>query len=265
MEQEKQTTPLSEKPQGYLLAIAGGVIGGPIGMVLSPIVLVVLNNVMKVKEGKVPNRFAIWALAGIVGVPLSLSPFMGGDTNTSSNQKSEPQKTEKAESKSKTTPKPIQKEALDTFSFTADGYIKRLNDAFSFVKTDTPLRAVATKTETTGDRINTQASVGNAVAYVITSDKKSGKVIDVMMVGSGTGSIQSGAEIIISMIATIMAVENPTMNEGERKQISEKLGILSTDGLQKDVKFTRNGVSYSKSFSEGLGIFLTADRIKKGD
>jgi hypothetical protein len=105
--------------------------------------------------------------------------------------------------------------------------------------------------------------VGDTVAYIITSDKQSGKVIDVIMVGSGTGSIQSGAEIIISMIATIMAIENPTMDEGERRQISQKLGILSTDGLQKDVKFTRNGVKYSKSFSEGVGMFLTADRIKK--
>lgn len=264
MEQEKKIVPLSEKPQGYLLAIAGGVLGGPIGMVLSPIVLVVLNNVMKAKNEKVPNRFAIWALAGIVGVPLSLAPFMGGETNTSSNQNIEAPKSEKTESKSKATQKSVQKNEVDTFTFTTDGYIERLNNAFSSVATDTPLIARVTNTETSGDRINTQASVGDAVAYLIVADKKSGKVTDLTMIGSGTGSVRSGADIIISMIATIMAIENPNMDEAERRQVSNQLGILGTDSLQKDTKFIRNGVSYSKSFSEGMGMFLTADRVKKG-
>jgi hypothetical protein len=264
VEQEKKVVPLSEKPQGYLLAIAGGSIGGPIGMLLSPIVLVILNNRLKAKEDKVPNRFAIWALIGIVGVPLSLSPFMGGETNPSSGQKIESQKIEREAEKPKEAPKPVQKNKIDTFAFTTKDYIERLNTSFSFVQTEAPLQAIVTNTEAKDDRVNTQATVGDAVAYVITSDKQSGKVIDLMMIGAGTGSIQSGADIIISMIATVMAIENPNMGDEERRKISNQLGVLSTSGLQKDVKFVRNDVRYSKSFSEGVGMFLTADRVKEG-
>ncbi len=64
---------LSERPEGYLLAVVAGAFGGPIGLVLSPGVLFILNKVMKPSKGKQPNRFAAWALFGIIGVPLSLA------------------------------------------------------------------------------------------------------------------------------------------------------------------------------------------------
>jgi len=68
--------PLSKKPLGYLLAILGGSLGAPLGWITSPIVLVILNNVMKEKDGKQPNRFLVWSLIGIVGAPLSLAPII---------------------------------------------------------------------------------------------------------------------------------------------------------------------------------------------
>lgn len=49
--------------------------GGPIGLVASPLVLYLLTRVLKPKDGKQPNRFIPWALAGVAGVPLSLLPF----------------------------------------------------------------------------------------------------------------------------------------------------------------------------------------------
>jgi len=49
--------PLSEKPLGYLIAVLGGTLGFPLGWITSPVVLLILNNVMKEKEGKQPNRF----------------------------------------------------------------------------------------------------------------------------------------------------------------------------------------------------------------
>jgi len=68
--------PLSEKPLGYILAVLGGFLGGPLGLVLSPAVLFGLGKVMKAKDGKTPNRFLVWAAAGVVGVPLSLAPII---------------------------------------------------------------------------------------------------------------------------------------------------------------------------------------------
>lgn len=80
---EELKKPLSEKPLGYILAAAGGLLGGPIGVILSLVVLFTLSAVLKPKDGKVPNRFKYWMLAGIIGVPLSVAPFMGGGGNNS--------------------------------------------------------------------------------------------------------------------------------------------------------------------------------------
>lgn len=65
--------PLSERPLGYGLAVLGGLLGAPLGLLTSPAVLYVLNQQMKGKEGKQPNRFAAWALIGIIGAPISLA------------------------------------------------------------------------------------------------------------------------------------------------------------------------------------------------
>lgn len=67
--------PLSEKPLGYLLAAAGGVLGGPIGIIASLVIIFALSKVMTAKDGKTPNRFLAWAAVGIIGAPLSLLPF----------------------------------------------------------------------------------------------------------------------------------------------------------------------------------------------
>ena len=79
--------PLSEKPLGYLLAVLGGTLGAPIGWITSPIVLLILNNVMTKKDDKHPNRFLVWGLIGIVGAPISLAPMLGNmkTTNNSNN------------------------------------------------------------------------------------------------------------------------------------------------------------------------------------
>lgn len=81
----EQDLPLSERPEGYLIAVAAGVLGGPLGMLASPAVLGLLNSTMKANGKHPPRRFAVWALAGVVGVPLSLLmlriPLIATDTN----------------------------------------------------------------------------------------------------------------------------------------------------------------------------------------
>jgi len=75
-ETDPNSRSLSQKPLGYLLAILGGTLGGPLGWITSPIVLFGLNRILKEKDGQQPNRFLIWALLGIVGAPLSLAPII---------------------------------------------------------------------------------------------------------------------------------------------------------------------------------------------
>jgi hypothetical protein len=83
--------PLSQRPEGYILAVVGGTLGGPFGWILSPVVLFALNQLMPEKEGKPPNRFALWALIGLIGVPLSWAPILGSisDPSVSNNSQEE--------------------------------------------------------------------------------------------------------------------------------------------------------------------------------
>lgn len=56
--------PLSHTKKGKLIAAAAGAVGGPLGIAVSPIVLMLVNAAKK--DG---NRFLIWA---IVGIPASI-------------------------------------------------------------------------------------------------------------------------------------------------------------------------------------------------
>jgi len=52
--------PLSHTKRGKLLAVVGGLSGGPLGVIASPLVLMLINT--HKKEG---NRFVIWFFIGI--------------------------------------------------------------------------------------------------------------------------------------------------------------------------------------------------------
>jgi hypothetical protein len=77
-----------------LLAVLGGTLGAPIGWITSPIVLLILNNVMTKKDNKQPNRFLAWGLIGIVGAPISLAPMLGNMKTTDNSNNIEGDKTE---------------------------------------------------------------------------------------------------------------------------------------------------------------------------
>ena len=96
--------PLSEKPVGYVLAILGGTIGAPLGWITSPVVLLILNNVMKRKDEKQPNRFLVWSLIGIIGAPISLAPILSSMNTSSSSGGNSDSQTEIATPKPEDTP-----------------------------------------------------------------------------------------------------------------------------------------------------------------
>jgi len=60
---------LSHTKRGKLLAIAGGLIGGPLGLIISPIVLVVINYFTR-KRGDAFRRFIVWAALGVILAPI---------------------------------------------------------------------------------------------------------------------------------------------------------------------------------------------------
>tara|TARA_B100000073_G_scaffold345990_1_gene356288 strand:- start:1047 stop:1520 length:474 start_codon:yes stop_codon:yes gene_type:complete len=64
--------PLSHTKRGKLLAAAGGLAGGPLGVIVSPLVLMFINAIKK--DG---NRFLVWGLIGIISAPICWVPTIG--------------------------------------------------------------------------------------------------------------------------------------------------------------------------------------------
>lgn len=85
MTNKSSQKPLSERRTGYVLAVLGGTLGLPLGWIISPLVLFILNKKLKGEGENNPNRFLIWSLIGIAGAPiclLALSPFTSNDLST---------------------------------------------------------------------------------------------------------------------------------------------------------------------------------------
>lgn len=132
--------PLSERPIGYVLAVLGGLLGGPLGLVTSPGALFLLNKNMKGKEGKQPNRFAIWALIGIIGAPISLAignpEFRKGFSDGyNENRKVEKPTDTKDPSKTVTLNPPRPKEASWSSSESKEQLEKGIKENFSLAVT----------------------------------------------------------------------------------------------------------------------------------
>ena len=73
MTSQEPRKPLSERNEGYFLAVFCGTLWVPFGWFVSPLVLFILNKTMKEKDGKQSNRFLVWSVIGIASLPIQLS------------------------------------------------------------------------------------------------------------------------------------------------------------------------------------------------
>ena len=62
---------LAYTKKGLLIACLGGILGGPLGLVVSPVLLLFINSVTR-NHGISVNRFLIWSALGILLAPVSL-------------------------------------------------------------------------------------------------------------------------------------------------------------------------------------------------
>jgi MFS family permease len=67
--------PLSYTKRGKLLSAAGGLFGGPLGIIVSPLVLMVINYFTRKRSSQF-NRFTVWAILGIVLAPVCWIPVV---------------------------------------------------------------------------------------------------------------------------------------------------------------------------------------------
>ena len=84
------------------------------------------------------------------------------------------------------------------------------------------------------------------------------------MISQGDGSLESGANIIMTMTG-IIAVTNPELKAIDRGQILRDLGLLDDDVDLNNIKSEtiRNGVKYSLYGSEQVGLMFAADKPNK--
>jgi hypothetical protein len=103
--------------------------------------------------------------------------------------------------------------------------------------------------------------VSKNLVLLITADKTSDAVIDIIAIGVGDGSMQSGADIIIGFIAAIAAT-NPELSKADRGDVLRSLGIF-TDSTEATGSTIRQGIKYTMTRPESLGTWLTIGSEKE--
>lgn len=62
--------PLSEKPLGYAIASLCGILGGPVGIPISPLVLLGVSQAIKADSKPAGLRWMVWAAIGMPAAPV---------------------------------------------------------------------------------------------------------------------------------------------------------------------------------------------------
>jgi len=67
--------PFSFTSRGKLLSVVGGLLGGPLGVIASPVVLMAINYYTRKRSMKF-NRFTLWAVFGVILAPVCWIPVI---------------------------------------------------------------------------------------------------------------------------------------------------------------------------------------------
>ena len=115
-----------------------------------------------------------------------------------------------------------------------------------------------------------EGEVQNTFQYMFTEhlgiigtvNKPDGHVTDITLIGTGDGTIKSGSNIILGIIAIIATVD-PSLTPDGRLDILKKLKIMGDDDADitnLSTKTSRNGIKYFVSSSKTMGLWFGASR-----
>lgn len=145
------------------------------------------------------------------------------------------------------------------FTFSFDEFVERFNTASTTIDNNMVLAVFKESTDYKGENIIINAVSNKNVSVIITANKEDKKVSSFLFIGVGDGSTQSGADIIIGLLCSIMAVENPIMPKDERTLIMKKLLLLNGQFFKKNkAKLLLKSGKYELSFSKYTGMLLSA-------
>jgi|GEM_PF-6297055 len=165
---------------------------------------------------------------------------------------------------SPTTAVEVASEEKATLGLTVSEYVISYNQALRALENQGSLKITV---EETSDGIKSlQLAIDENRAMIITADAETDEVSGIVFIGAGDGSVDSGVNVIMGSVATVMALENPNMSQDERAVILDNLGMLNGELMdRKSISFIRGNAKYFATFSEQLGVVVGVDPLDWGD
>lgn len=136
-----------------------------------------------------------------------------------------------------------------------DEYQERFNRILKSV--DMPFRAKL-RIEVGSENNVARASLNDHLALLGTVDKKTGKLKDIMLIGNGDGTSQSGANIVIVAVATLASA---TPNGSTKTVGPEVIELMKSfdDESREPASRIFNGVKFSHMRSKVTGALFSAE------
>ena len=150
----------------------------------------------------------------------------------------------------------IQPEASPaSLDMSPDEYRERFNRLLDTL--DLPFRAAFSVVEGSINNV-ARASLNDHLGLVAVVDKETGQLKSVTLLGSGDGTVESGANILIVAVATLAAA---TPNGSTKTVGPEVLELMKSFDEEADEPASRivNGVKFSHMRTEEFGAFFSAE------
>lgn len=224
------------------------------------------QNQVQPEAPKKKRFYKKWWFWVIVVVGLIYIGGSGG-TNEPRDQPATPavQTNSVAETTNTNLPEPAKKEPEPTkeedkkipgtLGFTPEEFRDRFNKSAKEMSTDFKITDLKVKPGEVQDVFQYMLTKNLVITGAV--NKLDGSVREVMILGSGDGTIDSGIDIIMSMAVLIDSV-NPELSAEERGRILRELGIFgdNVDVNKLNGNTVRNGKEYWVSSSKELGIMF---------
>lgn len=151
-------------------------------------------------------------------------------------------------------PAPKVEKPAPVFNITVKQFVDNYNKAAKAADSSQRARALPSK----GQSTQVEITKNNGVV-ISTSD--SGKIVHFMYIGTGDGTTQSGAQIILGMAFAIGAIK-PDWPTSKRRDVMRALGLLDGSMPEKSSAVV-GGVKFDFMFSQGTGVFFSAAPAKE--
>lgn len=134
------------------------------------------------------------------------------------------------------------------FQVTTKQFVDKYNKAAKAAKVDQKA-SLATANEK-----STQVKVGKHNGALLTTNA-AGKITSVIYIGTGDGTPESGANILLGLGFAIAGVK-PNWSPKQRLDVLKKLGFGTSDSLPEKSSVTMEGVLFEFRFSQETGVWL---------